>query len=252
MSMEQFTAFAQNAWEQIKIISINIATQVQLIGQNLASKVTPTQCFWVIGILVVILVVLAILLIVRTRKYNDAVDQIDAQVDAVMKAKHDARDQIEKRQKELQDQQDQALERIARRDRENAALIQEREKAFADKNAEFYRLRQFYDQYKGIEDAKVEIRRLLREADEYCDEMKSRVDLNCAELLSRAQEDAQAVRDVSNALLNHARETINKAQERASAIVDGAKAEAGLPMTKIPDSVREALDDAKARGTMDS
>ncbi len=205
------------------------------------SNLSPQYVGLILLALLLVILVLVILLALRGRKYNEAMDLIDQQVDAIIAAKRDAQAMIDQKSREQQDREQQMMEQLNQREQTSNASIADKERAFTEKHDELLRLRLFHEQYKGIDDAKVEIKRLLGEAHDYVDELKSRADREYTEIIGHAQDEAASIRDMSQGMMKRSHELLKKTLDRSRELIDDAKREAGLPIAQIPEGVRQAL-----------
>lgn len=211
--MEQLTAFYNDALTQLKTLT-----------ENVLSSATHTQILLTFAALVVLCIVLIIALVVKNRRYNDALDQIDLQIDAVAQARRDAQA---------------AADQIHREERVERT-------ASAGDGAEFERLRKFYAENKGAEGAKSEARRIIREAQDYADDLKGRIDREYIEMIGHAKQESDAIHQMSEDMLARSRDTLRKALDRAKEIVEDARAEAGRVAPVIPDSMGQAVTELDA------
>ena len=216
------------------------------ISQGLVTRLTHTQIGLIVLVLVLAILVLLILYAAMGRRYNNAMDMIDRQVDAIAGAKRDAEATVQRGLAEQEAREHKKLADIASREQESQNRIDERERAFADKNIELENLRKFHGEYKQVADAKVEVKRLISEGNDYVDDLKARAERDYSEIISHAQNESQAIRDMAQGMMARSHNMLKSSISRANEILEDAKNELVSPKKKTPDSVVQALRDLKA------
>ena len=179
--------------------------------------------------LLLISLVLLIMLIVRHRKYRDALAQINAQKGDIVAAKRNAQAMINEGLAEQQARERDMVEQIRQREQQSAQMIADKEAAFAQKNDELLLLRQFHQHYKSVDDAHEAGKVILYDAHNYADEIKLRADSEYMKTIAHAQEEAGAIRDMAQSMMERSSQMLKKALERSHEIIDDAKREAILP-----------------------
>ncbi len=219
----------------------SVTTQFQQVSERILAGLSAQHVGLILLALLIVIVVLIILLAVRGRKYNQAMELIDQQVDTIVSAKRDAQAMIDRKIQEQKARESQMLDQIDQREQQSMAAIADKERAFAEKHEELQGLRRFKEKYQGVDDAKLEIKRLLGEAHDYIDELKARTDREYTEIIGHAQEEAAAIREMSQGMMARSHAMLKKTLDRSREIMEDAKREAGLPIAKVPDSVQNAL-----------
>ena len=223
----------------LKNISFGLHEKLLALGGGLSAV---TVGYLLLG-LTLLMVILVILLIIRGRQFAKVNATIDSHVDAVLDAKKEAQQTIDDRLKEQQQNESAMFEKINAHERESLKIIEEKEREFAKKTDEMLYLRMFYNRFKCVEDAEAECKQMLIEARDYVDETKARMDHEYLEIISHAQSEAGAIRDIAHGTMARSHQVLKKALNRSRELVDDAKREAGLPIEKLPDGVRKMLDD---------
>lgn len=258
--MDNFIQFLTDA-----VASIRVGFDQFLKG------VSVGQLTLVAALLAILALIMIIALIVTRRHYNDALDTIDKQVDDIVAAKKDAQAKIDQKLAEHKNREADMIDQVSRREAEAAnkaeaaqqELSQQRESLetqFKEKEDELERLREFYNNYSGINDVKAETKRMLSEATEYINQMKVRADQHCSEIISHAQKEAASIREMADGTMARSHELLKNAMQRATQIIDDARVDASVfsqsssssVVTAQPADLLPAPDEAEAETAMPS
>lgn len=190
--------------------------------QNLSDFFTgilPGVELWHVALAAVILLVLAIILIcalsTRNRKYDELLDEKDAQAIDAQRLREESERALAQKERALESEKAMSEEALREKEKELSALS-ERVKD----------LQSFHDEYQAIPDAQTEAGRIIREAKDHAYIVSNQTEMEYAEIIAHANEEAQTLHAAAQERLNRSHEVLKKALARASEIVETAHAEA--------------------------
>lgn len=190
---------------------------------EITNRLTAEQMIWIMLILGLLVIVLMVVMGVRNRKYQDALDTIDRQADEALNHKQQAHDLLQTSQRELK----------------------YKENILEGKSADYEQLKAFYENYKGIPEAHAEAKKLIAEAQDYVQDVKGRAEREYTEIVMHAQSESNAIREMAEGILKRSHETLRNALDRADKLI----VEAGNRKSEdaqVPESVQKMLDELAA------
>ena len=207
--------------------------QVYAGAQSVVSAAEPWQILLVIAALFLMLLFLAIGLRVANRSGEAAVQALDETAGKTAEAEKRAAEAEEKAKKALSEKE----EALVNSENAKSALLAENAGQLALANNRIEHLERLQsDELAFLSGARTEAARILREAKDYAFTVASRADVEYAEMMRHANEEAESLRALSQQRLDQAHDTLKKALNRATEIIAEAHAEAG----RISHSMYEA------------
>ena len=181
--------------------------------RDVLTRLTDTAEPWHFLLAALILLILSIVLIGalarRNRRYDDLLEEREKQDYAAQR--------MEKERQQALGERDSAL-RLAERERERAL------EDIAQLTGQVGVLTRFRDEYVAIPDARAEAARIVREAKEHAYLVSSRTEMEYAELIEHANQEAESIRSVAQQRLARSHDTLKAALARAKEIVEEAHA----------------------------
>lgn len=189
----------------------NAASGILESLSNIAQMVEP----WQLLIAAVILLVLALILIIalgsRNRKYDVLLDEKEQQDLTVKRMEREA---------EKAQEQNQIASTAAARD------LEEKDTKIVGLEDQVGELTRFRDEYQAIPDARAEANRIIREAKDHAYVVSNRTEMEYAEIIEHANQEAESIRAVAQQRLARSHEALKTALARANEIVEEAHASA--------------------------
>ncbi len=220
----------ESAWQAVQ----EFLTQVYAGAQGVISAAEPWQILLVIAALLLMLLLLAIGLRFANRSGESAVQALEETAGKVTKAEERAAEADEKAQRALAEKEE-ALKSI---ERSKSTLLAENASQLTLAKSRIEQLeRQQSDELAFLSGARTEAARIVRDAKDYAFTVASRADVEYAEMMRHANEEAENLRALSQQRLDQAHDTLKKALNRATEIIAEAHAEAGRisrPMYEAP------------------
>ncbi len=199
--------------------------------RDVLTRLTDTAEPWHFLLAALILLILSIVLIGalarRNRRYDDLLEEREKQDYAAQR--------MEKERQQALGEKDSAL-RLAERERERALeekdeqlrekdeQLREKDEHIAQLTGQVGVLTRFRDEYVAIPDARAEAARIVREAKEHAYLVSSRTEMEYAELIEHANQEAESIRSVAQQRLARSHDTLKAALARAKEIVEEAHA----------------------------
>jgi len=210
----------ESAWQAVQ----HFVNQVFSSAQGVVSAAEPWQILLVIAALILMLLFLAIGLWVANRSGESAVQALEEAAGKAAEAEKRAAVAEEKARKALAEKE----EALANSEKAKNALLAESANQLALANSRIEHLERLQsDEMSFLSSARAEAARILREAKDYAFTVANRADVEYAEMMRHANEEAENLRALSQQRLDQAHETLKKALNRATEIIAEAHAEAG-------------------------
>ena len=208
-------------------------------AQAVVKAAEPWQILLVLGALILMVLFLAIGLRVANRSgegamtaLEDGAQQLKAAQDQAAKAEEKVREAEEKAQKaeekltQARQEKQEALEKLAAESAKGLQLMENQNQlALAKARIEQLEKLQSEDTL-FLTSARMEAARIVRDAKDYAFTVASRADVEYAEMMRHASEEAENLRAQSQQRLDQAHDTLKKALHRATEIIAEAHAEA--------------------------
>ena len=126
------------------------------------------------------------------------------------------------------------LQALSRKDEQLRAQQRQAQEALNDKDAEIENINKnveeltaFQNEYSVIPDARVEALRIVREAKDHAYVVSNRTEMEYAEIIEHANQEAESIRALAQQRLTRSHEALKQALARANEIVEEARSEAG-------------------------
>lgn len=217
------------------------------------SSIEASVSLWQVALVALLLLILSIILICvlagRNRKCEEMAEEKERAGYEADRIEHEHRAALSESEDALIATQTACEEELTKKDREIAAL---RERA-AD-------LQKFHDVYSGIPSAQSEAARIIREAKDHAYIVSNRTEMEYAEIIEHATQEAEAMNALARERLNRSHETLKKALARAGEIIEEAHAQAAKMIAVMPPEkvhlieapVEDALSEPEERETPDA
>jgi len=210
----------ESAWQAVQ----EFANELYTGAQRIISTAEPWQILLVLAALVLMLLFLAIGLWVANRSGESAFHALEEAASKAAEAEKRALEAEEKAKRALAEKE----EALADSEKTKNALLAESANQLALANSRIEHLERLQaDEMSFLSSARAEAARILREAKDYAFTVANRADVEYAEMMRHANEEAENLRALSQQRLDQAHETLKKALNRATEIIAEAHAEAG-------------------------
>ncbi|MEG1193536.1 MAG: hypothetical protein RSG50_09965 [Clostridia bacterium] len=200
-----------NAWQIVADAARNFAGAID----RLLFGVSLWQAALVATLLLVLVILLSCAVARRGRKCAQLSEEKDKESYAAQRAERAADEQAKK-----------AGEAARRLKAKLDGEIAQKDEAICALTSSVDQLTRFHDEYAGIPDARAEAARIVREAKDHAYVVANRTEMEYAEIIDHANQEAEAIRALAQQRLTRSHEALKAALARASEIVDEAHAEA--------------------------
>lgn len=224
----------EGVWQSVQQIAIGFYTG----AVDVVKAAEPWQILVVAGALVLMVLFLAIGLKVANRSSESAASALDEST-RKLKDAQDLASKAEEKISKAEEKVSQAEEKVLRAQAEKREALQNFESAkslqLAEGAGQLALARARIEQLERLQSedvsfiasARMEAARIVRDAKDYAFTVASRADVEYAEMMRHANDEAENLRGLSQQRLDQAHETLKKALNRATEIIAEAHAEAG-------------------------
>jgi chromosome segregation ATPase len=224
----------EGVWQSVQ----EIASGFYAGAVDVVKAAEPWQILVVAGALILMVLFLAIGLRVANRSGENAASALEESA-RQLKDAQDVASKAEEKVSKAEEKVSQAEEKVIKAQAEKQEALQSFESAKSLQLAESVnqltlakaRIEQLErlqsEETVFISSARMEAARIVRDAKDYAFTVASRTDVEYAEMMRHANEEAENLRALSQQRLDQAHETLKKALNRATEIVAEAHAEAG-------------------------
>ncbi len=220
---------------------------------SVTSAVEPWQFLLAAAILLVLAIVLICALASRNRKFDDLLEEKEKQDYAAQRAEKEKEQLAKEKESSVRQVQAETERVVESKDQQ----LHEKDAKIAGLENQVDELTRFRDEYVQIPDARVEASRIIREAKDHAYVVSNRTEMEYAEIIEHANQEAESIRSLAQQRLTRSHETLKAALARANEIVEEAQLTAsrltkpGIAYMGAPNLIEAPAETVEAQGAQE-